>query len=131
MVSCLKYDPMLDSGYFYSDTIAELAHLPNMVENGKFELSNMNSVTAGSRCIVQENKKVYILTGNNEWDIYRSAPGGGGGGGDDEGADWPDGYETEDIDFDDWGDNNNSGSGSNNSSNNDEEENEDLDFSGF
>lgn len=102
MVSCLKYDPMLDTGYFYADTIAELPNLPNMVENGKYELSNMNSVNAGSRCICQENKKVYILTGKNNWEIYRSSSGGGGGGGDDEGADWPDGYEDEDIDFNNW-----------------------------
>lgn len=99
MVSCLKYDPMLDTGYFYADTKAELINLPNMTDNGKFTLSNMNSVNAGSRCICQEDKHVYILTGDNKWEVYRSTDGGGGGGG---GADWPDGYEDEDIDFNNW-----------------------------
>ena len=99
MVGCLKYNTMLDNGWVYADTIAELKNLPTLTENGKAQLSNMNSIKVGSFCGCREDSNRYVLTGKNKWEIY-CAEGGGGGGG----ADWPDGYETEDIDFTDWED---------------------------
>lgn len=98
MIGCLNYDTMLDVGLFYTDTKAELKKLPNLTSNGADELMNMNKVNCGSNCICYEDGEVYFLTGRNKWEIYTSSGSGGGGGG----ADWPDGYETVDIDFSNW-----------------------------
>ena len=97
MIGCINYDTMLDVGTFYTDTEAEISKLPNMTKNGEAELSNMNRVNCGSQSVCRENGAVYFLSGDNKWEIFYGSGGGGGGG-----ADWPDGYETEDIDFSDW-----------------------------
>lgn len=81
MVGCINYDTMLDIGYFYADTKAELKDLPNLNSGGKEGLFNMNKVGVGSRCICYGDKQKYILTGNNTWAAYASTDEGGGGGG--------------------------------------------------
>ena len=100
MIGCIEYNNMLDVGTFYVDTKAEIAKLPNMTKWGQEELANMNEVNCGSQCICHEDGKVYFLAGDNTWKEFNKSSGGGGGG--DEGADWPDGYEEEDIDFHNW-----------------------------
>ena len=67
MVSCTLYDKEQDTAEFYADTAAELTNLPNLREDGKAELQNMNRVSAGSTCLLP-NGEVYILTGNNTWE---------------------------------------------------------------
>ena len=66
MVSCTLYDKEQDTAEFYSDTVAELANLPNLSQDGKAELKYMNKVGAGSTCLLPIGE-VYILTGNNTW----------------------------------------------------------------
>lgn len=68
MVSCTNYIKGQDVGEFYADTEAELNNLPNLTDFGKKELANMNSVKAGSTCILP-NGLVYILTGENKWQM--------------------------------------------------------------
>lgn len=97
MVGCVNYDTMLDVGSFYVDTIAELKKLPTLTDRGIGELSNMNEIKCGSKCICYENGEKYFLTGRNKWEKYSSDSGGSGGGDDD-----PYDYEDEDIDFHNW-----------------------------
>ena len=97
MIGCIEYNNMLDVGTFYVDTTDEIKKLPNMTKCGEEELANMNQVNCGSQCICREDSSVYLLAGDNTWQLFKSSGGGGGGG-----ADWPDGYETEDIDFNNW-----------------------------
>ena len=66
MVSCTHYEKGQDAGDFYADTVADLADLPNLTNNGKAELAYMNKVNAGSTCILP-NGDVYVLTGDNTW----------------------------------------------------------------
>ena len=66
MVSCTKYVRDQDYAEFYADTKSELSKLPTLTKGGTDELEYMNSVTAGSCCILK-NADVYILTGNNTW----------------------------------------------------------------
>lgn len=66
MVSCTKYVKDQDYAEFYSDTLGEINKLPTLTQSGKDELAYMNSVSAGSCCILK-NADVYILTGNNAW----------------------------------------------------------------
>lgn len=67
MVSCTKYNIEQDYAEFYADTKAELSNLPNLRENGKAELANMNRVSAGSVCLLPDST-VYVLKGDNTWD---------------------------------------------------------------
>lgn len=80
MFGCVFYDGKVDIGYFYADTIAELSNLPNLTESGKFNLSSMNAVSVGSRCDCYEDKNVYILKGNNTWQIFKPIESSGSGG---------------------------------------------------
>lgn len=66
MVSCTLYDTEQNTAEFYADTVAELSNLPNLTDGGKAELINMNTVHAGSTCLLPIGE-VYILTGNNTW----------------------------------------------------------------
>ena len=66
MVSCTKYNIEQDYAEFYADTKAEMSNLPNLRENGKAELANMNSVSAGSVCLLPDST-VYVLKGDNTW----------------------------------------------------------------
>jgi len=66
MVSCTKYNIEQDYAEFYADTKAELSNLPNLRENGKAELANMNRVSAGSVCLLPDST-VYVLKGDNTW----------------------------------------------------------------
>jgi len=69
MVSCTMYDIEQDVAEFYADTADELGNLPNLEENGKAELANMNRVSAGSICLLPIGE-AYILTGNNTWEPF-------------------------------------------------------------
>lgn len=66
MVSCTKYNRDQDYAEFYADTKAELANLPNLTDDGKKELAYMNSVSAGSVCLLPDST-VYVLKGDNTW----------------------------------------------------------------
>lgn len=66
MVSCTKYNIEQDYAEFYADTKAEMSNLPNLRENGKAGLANMNSVSAGSVCLLPDST-VYVLKGDNTW----------------------------------------------------------------
>ena len=66
MVSCTKYNIEQDYAEFYADTKAEMSNLPNLRESGKAELANMNSVSAGSVCLLPDST-VYVLKGDNTW----------------------------------------------------------------
>lgn len=66
MVSCTKYNRDQDYAEFYADTKAELANLPNLTDDGKAELRYMNSVSAGSICLLPD-ATVYVLKGDNTW----------------------------------------------------------------
>ena len=66
MVSCTKYNIDQDYAEFYVDTKAEMSNLPNLRESGKAELANMNSVSAGSVCLLPDST-VYVLKGDNTW----------------------------------------------------------------
>jgi len=66
MVSCTKYNRDQDYAEFYADTKAELANLPNLTHSGKAELQYMNSVSAGSVCLLPDST-VYVLKGDNTW----------------------------------------------------------------
>jgi hypothetical protein len=67
MVSCTLYDKEQDTAEFYADTKGELVNLPNLNESGKGELVNINSVHAGSTCLLPTGE-VYVLTGSNTWE---------------------------------------------------------------
>ena len=69
MVSCTMYDIKQDIAEFYADTAAELSKLPNLTDDGKAEVANMNKVSAGSICILPTGD-AYILTGNNTWQPF-------------------------------------------------------------
>jgi len=69
MVSCTNYIKEQDVGEFYADTEAELENLPNLTDNGKAELKNMNSVKPGSTCMLPDGT-IYILTGENQWQVF-------------------------------------------------------------
>lgn len=68
MVSCTLFDQEQNTGEFYADTAAELSNLPNLTSSGKAELKNVKAIHAGSTCLLP-NGEVYILTGNNTWEI--------------------------------------------------------------
>ena len=78
MFGITSYDGKLDIGYFYADTIAELSNLPNLTANGKGNLYTINAVGVGSKCDCYEDKNIYILKGDNTWQIYKPIEGGGG-----------------------------------------------------
>jgi len=69
MVSCTSYNIEQDVAEFYADTSAELSNLPNLNDNGKAELANMNRVSAGSICLTPGGD-AFILTGNNTWEPF-------------------------------------------------------------
>ena len=81
MFGITSYDGKLDIGYFYADTIAELSNLPNLTANGKGNLYTINAVGVGSKCDCYEDKNIYILKGDNTWQIYKPIASEGGGGG--------------------------------------------------
>lgn len=68
MVSCTFYNTEQDTAEFYADTADELNKLPNLTRNGRDELVNINTVHAGSTCLLP-NGVVYILGGDNSWRI--------------------------------------------------------------
>lgn len=80
MFGLTSYDGKLDIAYFYTDTIAELANLPNLTANGKGNLYTINAVGVGSKCDCYEDKNVYILKGDNTWQIFKPIESSGGGG---------------------------------------------------
>lgn len=71
MFGLTSYDGKLDIAYFYTDTISELANLPNLTANGKGNLYTINAVGVGSKCDCYEDKNIYILKGDNTWQIYK------------------------------------------------------------
>ena len=72
MIGVTKFNTKTNVGHFYSDTIAELADLPNLTTRGKDTLSYLGMVNAGSTADCFEDKKTYILTGNNEYEVLKN-----------------------------------------------------------
>lgn len=87
MIGVTKFNTKTNVGHFYSDTIAELADLPNLTTRGKDTLAYLGMVNVGSTADCYEDKNIYILTGNNTYEVFINNASG---------------IEDEDIDFSDW-----------------------------
>lgn len=89
MIGVTKFNTKTNVGHFYSDTVAELADLPNLTTRGKDTLAYLGMVNVGSTADCFEDKKTYILTGNNRYEAFMS-------------NDSSFEEEDEDIDFSSW-----------------------------
>ena len=87
MIGVTKFNTKTNVGHFYSDTITELSDLPNLTTKGKDTLAYLGTVNVGSTADCFEDKNTYILTGNNQYEVFLTNTSI---------------FEDEDIDFSDW-----------------------------